>query len=84
MEKQMTEEKETTTGENDKGWLKETINHGLVFTGALAILLLHGYVSSKLLMGLVILDYFTTEYLKKIPTPICFVIFMVLTYLAVA
>ncbi|MDH3975214.1 MAG: hypothetical protein OEV42_13110 [Deltaproteobacteria bacterium] len=55
----------------------------LLMIGALSILLAKGYVSAKLLLGLIFLDYFTTNLVNKLPVPFCFAIFVILTILAV-
>jgi len=55
----------------------------LIIIGALSILLSKEYVSAKLLLGLLLLDYFTTDFVNKIPVPICFGIFLILTTIAV-
>ena len=56
------EDKETV--DTSSSLFQETIRHGLIFIGALSILMAKEYVSAKLLTGLVILDYFTFEYIK--------------------
>jgi len=55
----------------------------LIILGALSILISKGYISATMLMGFTLLDYFTTNIINKIPVPVCFVIFVVLTSLAV-
>ena len=55
----------------------------LIIIGALSVLLSKEYVSAKLLLGLLLLDYFTTDFVNKIPVPVCFVIFVILTTIAV-
>lgn len=55
----------------------------LIFIAALSILVFKGYVSGKLLMGLVLLDYFTTDLINKVPIAICFLIFAILISWAV-
>ena len=62
----------------------DAVKPGLILLGALLILLVKGYVSAKLLMGLIILDYFTTDLVKKIPLPFCLIISIALSYLAFA
>lgn len=55
----------------------------LIMVGALSILLTKEYISAKLLLGLVFLDYYTTDLVNKIPIPLCFAIFVILTTIAV-
>ena len=55
----------------------------LIILGALSILITKGYISATMLMGFTLLDYFTTNFSNKIPLPICFAIFVILTSLAV-
>lgn len=62
---------------------RDNFKPALIFIGALSILLTKEYVSAKMLMGLVMLDYFTTDFIKRLPMPVCFIIFMILTALAV-
>ena len=54
----------------------------LIIIGALSILFTKGYISATMLIGFVLLDYFTTNFSNKIPVPICFAVFVVLTSLA--
>lgn len=54
----------------------------LIILGALSIVMTKGYVSATMLIGFTLLDYFTTNFINKVPVPICFVIFVVLTSLA--
>ncbi len=54
----------------------------LIILGALSILITKGYISATMLMGFTLLDYFTTNFSNKVPVPVCFIIFMVLTSLA--
>lgn len=60
----------------------DTFRPVLLMIGSLSILLTKGYVSAKLLLGLIFLDYFTTNLVNKIPVPLCFLIFVILTTLA--
>ncbi len=75
-------ENQKTTSRRDSIFA-DIFKPALIFIGAFSILLTKGYVSAKLLMGLVLLDYFSTEFIKKLPMPVCFIIFMILTTLAV-
>ncbi len=77
-----TDEK-TPDKEPERTIFQDIIRPLLIFIGALAILMTKGYISAKLLLGLIMLDYMTKGYINKIPLPICFIIFMVLTTLAV-
>ena len=54
----------------------------LVIMGALSILMTKGYISATMLIGFTLLDYFTTNFVNKIPVPVCFIVFVVLTSLA--
>ncbi len=54
----------------------------LIILGALSILITKGYISATMLIGFTLLDYFTTNFSNKVPVPVCFIIFMVLTSLA--
>lgn len=54
----------------------------LIILGAFSILVAKGYISATMLIGFTLLDYFTTNLSNKIPVPVCFVIFVVLTSLA--
>ena len=64
----------------DKYSVKDFLKTGLVLAGAMSILMWKGYVSGKLLTGLVLLDYLTTGYVRKIPLPICIIISLSLMY----
>ncbi len=69
--------------EKKSGFTKDTLKPGLILLGALSVLILKGYVSAKLLAALIMLDYFTYEFTKKLPIAVCFIIFMALTAAAV-
>ena len=65
--------------EKKSSFTKDTLKPGLILIGALSVLIFKGYVSAKLLSAIIILDYFTYEFIKKLPMPVCFIIFMALT-----
>ena len=69
--------------EKKSTFTKDTLKPGLILLGALSVLILKGYVSAKLLSALILLDYFTYEFTKKLPIAVCFIIFMALTTVAV-
>ena len=50
---------------------RDFIKPAIILAGALFVLMMKGYVSAKLLMGLVLLDYFTTDFIRKLPLPVC-------------
>ena len=65
--------------EKKSSFFRDSLKPGLILAGALTVLILKGYVSAKLLSALIILDYFTYEFIKKLPVAVCFIIFMALT-----
>lgn len=65
--------------EKKSAFTRDTLKPGLILVGALSVLIFKGYVSAKLLSAIIILDYFTYEFIKKLPMPVCFAIFMALT-----
>ena len=62
---------------------REHLKPLFILVGAFMVLAVKGYVSAKLLMALVILDFLTFNIVSKIPLPVCFLLFMILTTLAV-
>ena len=73
---------ENVTVEKKDKMIKNVIKSALIIVGALAVLFTKEYVSAKLLMGLVFLDFVSTGFVSKIPMPVCFIVFMALTVVA--
>lgn len=69
---------ENVTSEKKESQVKNVIKSALIIVGALAVLFTKEYVSAKLLMGLVFLDFISTGFVSKIPMPVCFIVFMAL------